>query len=313
MFIIEFGGGLGNQLFQLAMAKYLQERFHEEIVCDVTQFTHDSREYRDFELDSFSLPQNWSFIRGDKSKYEVYGLRYYIWAAITFLYQKTYKLFDLVNLRKWYGRIYQHMINIFGIYCVMNYYEDYYVPRKSLWKRKIVLGNWLWPDMVKQNQEWIKNNVFVNTEISEANQKILTLINKTNSVAVHIRRGDFVTLGLIVCSIRYYEMCIAKMCELEVNPTFFIFSDDIKWCKSNLKTNATLIFVDNSNSTTDDFRLMYSSKHFIISSSTYSWWASYLGKYSKKKIISPLHWNVCHDKINPLILEDMITIENRGI
>lgn len=313
MFIVEFGGGLGNQLFQLSMAKYLQERFHEDIVCDVTQFTHDSREYREFELNAFKLPDDWAIIQGDKSKVEVYGLRYYVWMAITFIYQKTYKLLEKINLRRWYGKFYQNVINLFGIYCVMNYYEDYYVPKKSLWRKKIVLGNWLWPEMVEDNQKWIIDNVYVNTAISESNQHYLEQIKGTNSVAVHIRRGDYVTLGLVVCSVNYYAMCIKKMCEMVDNPVFYIFSDDIDWCKSNLRVDANLVFVDNGNTTTDDFRLMYSCNHFIMSSSTFSWWASFLGKCPEKIIITPLHWNVHQDAINPLIRQTMIAVENRNV
>lgn len=313
MIIVEFGGGLGNQLFQLAMAKYLQDRFHEDIACDVTQFTHDSREYRDFELNSFPLPSDWNLIKGDKSKAEVYGFRYYIWMGVTLLYQKTYKLFERFNMRKWYGKVYQKVINLFGVYCAMNYYEDYYTPKKSIWKKKIVLGNWLWPDMVESQETWLKENIFVTTELNKENRDVLAKIQSTNSVAVHIRRGDFVTLGLVVCSINYYAMCIEKMKGLVSNPVFFVFSDDIKWCKENLKADAEIIFVDNANTTTDDFRLMYSCKHFIMSSSTFSWWAAFLGKDPEKKIVTPLHWNVHHDAINPLIRPSMITVENRNV
>lgn len=104
-------------------------------------------------------------------------------------------------------------------------------------------------------------------------------------MGVHIRRGDYVKLGLVVCDIHYYERCMQKMMDIVKNPTFFIFSDDISWVKTNLKFKGSeLIFIDNNNSSPEDMRLLYSCNHFIMSNSTFSWWGAYLGKYPNKKL-----------------------------
>lgn len=311
MIIIEFQGGLGNQLFQLAMGKYLEDKFHEDIYCDVTRFIHDSREYREFELNSFSFPENWHLISGNKSKRQVYGVRYYIWMLFTFIYHRTWRCFEKIGARKWYGRFYQKMINFWGIYCVQDYYEDYYEPKNTFWKKKIFLGNWLWPEMVIKQGEELQRSIKVTTKLSDSNQNFYDKIKNSNSVAVHIRRGDYVTLGLVVCSIKYYEYCIEKMAQLVDNPTFFVFSDDIEWCRSNLHSDQKIIYVDNNNTSPEDMRLMYSCNHFIMSSSTFSWWGAYLGQCPDKKIIVPLHWNHTHNKVNPLVLDSMIKIENK--
>ena len=313
MIIVEFQGGLGNQLFQFAMCKYLQDKFSEDIYCDVTRFTHDSREYRDNELGSFAIPDNWHLIEGNISKLRIYGIRYLIWMFFTLIYHQTWRFFEKIGKRKWYGRLYQKMINLFGVYCVMDYYEDYYEPKRSFWKRKIFLGNWLWPDMVEKQGIDLCNLMQVKTMLSKSNKLFLDQINSTNSVAVHIRRGDYVTLGLVVCSINYYKFCIEEMAKMVDNPVFFVFSDDIEWCKDNLITDYKLVFVDNNNSSPEDMRLMYSCKHFIMSSSTFSWWGAYLGAFPQKKIIVPRYWNHTHNRVNPLVRNYMISVDNKRI
>lgn len=86
------------------------------------------------------------------------------------------------------------------------------------------------------------------------------------------------------------------------NPTFFIFSDDISWVKTNLKFKGSeLIFIDNNNSSPEDMRLLYSCNHFIMSNSTFSWWGAYLGKYPNKKVIVPEFWSIKKKKV-PLYL-----------
>lgn len=313
MIILEIEGGYGNQLFQLSMGMYLQKLWQEDVAIDITRFTHDEREIRDFELDAVSIPANWHRISGNLSKREVYGWRYYIWMFFTVVYQKTYRFFEKIGIRKWYGRLYQKFINAFGIYCVMDYYEDYYVPKKSLWKTKIVLGNWLWPWNVEHQGEKLKKLLQVQYPLSESNETYLAMILKTNSVAVHIRRGDYVTLGLVVCSIKYYEQCMDKISEIVEDPTFFIFSDGIEWCKRNLSDKHKLVFVENNNSAPEDMRLMYNCKHIIMSSSTFSWWGAYLNPNPNKKIIVPKHWNAKHDRVTPLVRDYMIIMENKGV
>ena len=54
-----FEGGLGNQLFQLAYGKYLQNKFGCNVQYDVSKFKTETVEYRNFELDSFNIPNSW--------------------------------------------------------------------------------------------------------------------------------------------------------------------------------------------------------------------------------------------------------------
>jgi len=95
-----------------------------------------------------------------------------------------------------------------------------------------------------------------------------------NSVAIHVRRGDFSKHdgGLLVTS-NFYNDSISEMERKLDGPIFFVFSDDIPWCKENLKARKTMYFVDfnDEQNAFKDMSLAASCKHFILSNeSTFS-------------------------------------------
>lgn len=76
------------------------------------------------------------------------------------------------------------------------------------------------------------------------------------------------------------------------NLTFFVFSDDIDWCKKELGFNGSnVIFVSQDMPVYETLRLMYTCKHFILSNSTFSWWGQFLSRAKNKLVVSPSRWN----------------------
>ena len=71
------------------------------------------------------------------------------------------------------------------------------------------------------------------------------------------------------------------------NPTFFIFSDDINWCRENLSINGICFFVENFKDELYELKLMSQCNHFIIANSTFSWWGAWLSVNADKKVIMP--------------------------
>ena len=126
------------------------------------------------------------------------------------------------------------------------------------------------------------------------NKKALNLICKTNSISIHIRRGDYVKLQHIngLCGLDYYAKAIEFMAKNTISPHFFIFSDDIQWVRDNLKTDFPCHYIDfnHGRDSAWDMWLMANCKHNINANSSFSWWGAWLNKNPDKIVITPCKW-----------------------
>ena len=135
-------------------------------------------------------------------------------------------------------------------------------------------------------------------------------MKSTNSVCVHIRRGDYTYLkNYQVCSIAYYLKAMEIMKGKIKEPKFYIFSDDIEWVKKNIDFDVDVTYIDKNNTSYEELRLMYSCKHFIISNSSFSWWAQYLSTNKNKVVISPNIWYQNKNQPQDMILDYFTTID----
>ena len=108
-----------------------------------------------------------------------------------------------------------------------------------------------------------------------------------NNISIHIRRTDYVTSNGYhpVQSIEYYKQAIEIIGDYD---NIFVFSDDINWCKENLKFD-NMIFVD-GNDDVEDMWLMSICNHNVIANSSFSWWGAWLNNNPDKKVIAPNNW-----------------------
>ena len=127
-------------------------------------------------------------------------------------------------------------------------------------------------------------------------QKHLNLIKNKNSVAIHIRRGDYLKNPKARCfhgilGEDYYKKSISYVKKTVKNPFFFIFSDEVELVKKTFFffNKKNFIFID-TKSTINDLHLMSNCKHFIIANSTFSWWGAWLSKNKHKIILAPKKW-----------------------
>jgi hypothetical protein len=135
------------------------------------------------------------------------------------------------------------------------------------------------------------------------NDHLLPIVNElanSESVAIHVRLGDY--LNPILSGImepfhlEYYKLAIQQIKSKYSNPKCYVFSDQIHLAKELLKLDTDLIFFDSniSKNAMDDFLLMQSCKHQIITNSTFSWWAAYLNNNPHKTVIAPQKWYKAH-------------------
>ncbi len=118
---------------------------------------------------------------------------------------------------------------------------------------------------------------------------------KPNSTSIHVRRTDYISSNGFhpVQGIDYFNSAVSHIKEYN---NLYIFSDDINWCKENLKFENSIFIEGFSN--IDDLMLMSLCKNNIISNSSFSWWAAWLNKHITKKVIAPKKWFGDHVDLN---------------
>lgn len=163
---------------------------------------------------------------------------------------------------------------------------------------KYVEGNFqtcrYWTDM----ESLMRKELRVKTQPSQENRKWIEQMQATESVCVHIRRGDYLApeyVHLNVCDRTYYERAMDRIRKQRADAVFYIFSNnhaELDWIRENYDFSGYQVeYVDLDNPDYEELRLMYSCKHFIISNSTFSWWGQFLCENPDKIVIAPDKWN----------------------
>lgn len=122
--------------------------------------------------------------------------------------------------------------------------------------------------------------------VSEKYKAILSL--KDNIAAIHVRRSDYThdsKFGWV--TLDYYRAAIDQMRQRYPGIHFLVFSDDIQWCQEQ-PVFANAFFVNESNEILS-FELMRRFSHFIITNSTFSWWAAWLSE-DQRTVMTPHKW-----------------------
>ncbi len=130
------------------------------------------------------------------------------------------------------------------------------------------------------------------------NAELIDELSQTDSIAVHVRRGDYVSNPKCnafhgTCSPAYYRGAVAQILEATGRDhTVYLFSDDCHWARENIKLPCNIRIVDHNDMMTahEDLRLMSLCDHQVASNSTFSWWAAWLNQNPKKIVIVPKQW-----------------------
>lgn len=162
------------------------------------------------------------------------------------------------------------------------YYHGYWINPHWFYKyRHILLDDFCFPEITDS-----KNLDYV--------QKILG----SDSLSVHIRRRDYVSLGWATAP-DIYKACAEKiLSELPGSWHLFVFSDDIPWCRKHAKElgfdlfeHTTYIEGNMKGENYRDLQLMSMCKAMILSNSAFCYLAALLNT-RKKHIINPTDWEV---------------------
>lgn len=285
MILIRLMGGLGNQMFQYAFGRALALRHGAELLLDTSLLAEETTlTKRDFELGVF---KNIEFRFAEPLE--------------VFLFNGDPKASLMRRLRRrWLNLSNPRKLTIQVGNAIL---PDYLEARSPV----CLVGRWQSYKFFQSFENLIRKDFDLSKPSDIFLDDILELINSFESVCIHVRRGDLVTVEAYnqeigVISTEYYLKAMAEVEKKITNPTFFVFSDDIEWCKENLNEIPRAIFVDQKyagQKALGHFFLMQQCKHFILSNSTFAWWAAYLCVESQKIVIYPKNWNQDPKLANP--------------
>ena len=116
-----------------------------------------------------------------------------------------------------------------------------------------------------------------------------------NSVSLHVRRGDYVNIPETsyyqfggVATTEYYNRAIGEMKAKYPDCHFYVFSNDIAWCKENFGSNEfSYVDCNSGKKSWRDLYLMTLCKHHIIANSTFSWWGAWLSSQKDGVTLHP--------------------------
>ncbi len=266
MVTVAIFGGLGNQMFQYAVGRALAHRNNCRLQLDVRHYDQNQA-FRyglgDFNIDavigtSRTLPPS----RSNRLKY----LRWRYLSNKHRMIREQSLSFEpsILNQR---GSIYLR-----GYWQSERYFSDI---------APVIRKDFTFAD-----------------EASGPNREMLDRIQSGPSIALHVRRGDYVSNPQCnkfhgTCPPDYYRRGVEEICARHSGThTVFVFSDDWQWAADNIRTDCDMVFVHHNDiySAHEDLRLMSACQHQVISNSTFSWWAAWLNDNPTKQIVAPSQW-----------------------
>jgi len=150
-----------------------------------------------------------------------------------------------------------------------------------------LVGYYQTPKYFNHIKDEIRSDFTFRPEILEPCKEMME--EMVEPVALHIRRGDFITNveNHYNQDLEYYEEALTKF---EKNRQVIIFSDDTEWCNKQKLFAPDRFLIAEGNSPYVDMCLMTMCSGFIIANSTFSWWPAWLSVAEDKKVVYPKQW-----------------------
>lgn len=295
--VVRLKGGLGNQMFQFAFGTALSERFGLSVLYDDLWYRTTSKRYT--HGNSFAI---------------VEGFRIDLPTSPGRLDRKVRFPFD--RRRPWRS-VASFLATFSG--ARLEYVaddEETAINPVDLRRDNIYYdGYWQDPVYFSMLSETLRRAFVPRAVLSSANQEVAKLARESNSVAVHVRRGDYVTSPLAssyhgFLGVLYYQKAMRKIEEEVEAPRYFVFSDDPEWARNHLPGTSRTKIIDWNNGprSVNDIYLMSCCKHNIIANSTFSWWGAWLNPNRAKIVVAPVRWFRDPSRHTPLLMAGWKTV-----
>lgn len=291
MKIVNIIGGIGNQMFQYAFALALKQRFpNEEVKLDTSHFTGYALH------NGYEIERTFNQLLPIATKQELKKITYYT---------PNYKVSRVIRKLLGYRKTEYKEPRLFTFWQdALNKKGDCYYE-----------GSWQNESYFKEYSDVIRQAFTFKQPLGAQNDALLREIESSESVSIHVRRGDYLNDPNYqgICDLPYYKNAIAYISDRIVKPHFFIFSNDAPWCQKNIAPlcNEYMIVDWNGGAKSwADMELMSLCKHNIIAHSSFSWWGAWLNENKNKIVVSPRGWFNRADITDTPQLKDWVLINN---
>jgi len=286
-------GGIGNQMFQYAAAFALANKHNTKLKLDINYLLDKSKRYfrytpRDYALDVFNIQADIATAK-EVAQFTVprIGNKYFY------------------HFKK---RIFKNH-NVF-VDASLKSQEDFF----NLPEDAYLDGYWQVESYIKQARKYLLKEFSFKEPLPQYCADIYRIIKNSNSVCVVFRRGDYIGHPeLDITTLDYYHAAINHFQDMKQHCRYFVFSDDIPWCKNNFTPkNVTIEIVDQIYTGPKAqyyLQLMLACKKYIIPNSTYPWWAAWLNDDPEKVVIAPKKWYKSQPvDVNDILPRDWISL-----
>lgn len=267
MVIVRLIGGLGNQMFQYAAGRRLAHNLAVELKLDIAELQDCI--LRKYSIGNFNIQENFA------SPEEVATLRVQKCGIVRRVLTRV--LCRSSHIRE------KHLHFDSGI---LKLPDNVYID-----------GYWQSEKYFVDIAAIIRDEFTIKTPEGDENKELANQMASVEAVSLHVRRQDYFYNSDTnqfqgTCDLAYYYRCVKCLSSRVKNPHFFIFSDDPKWARDNLKLPYPTTFVVHNGADKDyeDLRLMARNKYHIIANSTFSWWGAWLCTNPAKVVIAPKQW-----------------------
>ena len=287
-------GRLGNQLFRYAFARALQVKFYPDYIIDINinEFTENKNNDETFSngLKDFNI-QEVNYNSEPPRKF----INFFQRCLLSFRHRIIEKIFRGKSFIYVDTKFVQPILNKAGVYMPNHALPSGYVkPRRSPLKNLYCQAYFENPKYFDGIRNILLEEFTPRHDVLTHNIKLLDDIKNSESVCVSIRRGDFLSpqyrSRFNVCNEEYFITAMKAIREEISDCKFFVFSDDVEDVKKNFHFPFDVTYEKGDDPVWEKLRLMYNCKHFIISNSTFSWWAHYLSRNNNKIVYAPTPW-----------------------
>ncbi|HZV70252.1 MAG TPA: alpha-1,2-fucosyltransferase [Saprospiraceae bacterium] len=280
MVIVQLIGGIGNQMFQYACARHLAILNNTELKLDLSFLENRVRfnkdfVFRDYDLDLFNIQA--TFIT--PSEIPMYPANWKINSI-------PHRLYNLFSIRlKGFKYVLEWKLNKYNL---MLYNKNILKKRGNIY----LAGYWASPHYFEKIQDTIRADFSFRKALPQHCLSVKENIQATQSVCINVRRKEFlVAKRLGFHGVDYINRAVQLIAQQVNNPVFFVFSDDISWCRDNIKLDFPVTFLGeeyHGEKYGDYLHLMTLCRHFIIGNSTYAWWGAWLSNQPGKIVVTPV-------------------------